>query len=246
MHIYKSRFLVRGEVWFDREPDQTPVDWIFYRQRSRPVPGARWRYYYTILVDLDRSHVALQQQLNNSTAYNIRRARDRDRIICEGANSVSSEMLDGFEGPYNRFAVNKGLPPLDRPFLDQLAKEGFLELSFAKDPEGKPLAYHAYYRDSDRSCLLHTFSLYRTLADSTDRNALARANRYLFWCDMLRHKEQGLKIFDFGGGTPGPPITISSRSTALKRDSAGRWCVSITASKFDLSRVGRCSPPRRC
>ncbi|HOX57026.1 MAG TPA: hypothetical protein P5205_00425 [Candidatus Paceibacterota bacterium] len=203
MHIYKSRFLVRGEVWFEHEPDSTPVDWIFYHQRSRPVPGARWKYFYTIVLDLGLSPEVLRRGLNNSTAYHIRRARDRDRIVCERANPVSREMLDAFEAAYHRFAGIKGLPPLDRQWLDQLASDGFLELSLARDPEGKPLAYHAYYIDSDRSCLLHTFSLHQELADSAARNAIGRANRYLFWCDILRHQEQGLKRFDFGGWYPG-------------------------------------------
>ncbi len=203
MHIYKSRFLVRGEVWFDHEPDQTPVDWIFYHQRRQPVPGARWKYFHTMVLDLSRSPEALLAGLNNTTAYHVRRARERDKVTCDCPSSVSRELLDQFEEAYKAFATTKGLPPLDRPFLDQLAKDGCLELSFARSSEGELLAYHSYYRDSSRSCLLQTFSLYRLVSSSTSRNALSRANRYLFWCDILRHQEQGLKIFDFGGWYPG-------------------------------------------
>jgi hypothetical protein len=203
MHIYKSRFLVRGEVWYDHEPDQTPVDWIFYRQRSRPAPGARWKYFYTVLLDLGESAEALLRQMSKSTAYKIRRARDKDGFTCECLDPVSRETLDSFEQTHNRFAAIKGISPLDRPFLDQLAKDGFLELSFARDPEGRPLVYHTYYRDADRSCLLHTVSLHQTVSDSTARNAMGRANRYLFWCDILRHQARGLKLFDFGGWYPG-------------------------------------------
>jgi len=199
MHIYKSRFLVRGEVWYDQVPDQTPVDWILYRQRSRPLPGARWTSVYTILLDLAQGPAMLLQQMHDSTAYKIRRARDKDMVNCESLHPVSRETLDGFEETYNRFAATKGLASLDRLFLDQLTKDGVLELSLAKSPEGAPLAYHAYYRNSNRSCLLHTVSLYRTLANSAARNAVGRANRYLFWTDILRHREQGLKVFDFGG-----------------------------------------------
>jgi lipid II:glycine glycyltransferase (peptidoglycan interpeptide bridge formation enzyme) len=46
-------------------------------------------------------------------------------------------------------------------------------------------------------------SLFREVADSGARNAIGRANRFLFWTEMLRCKEQGLKCFDFGGWYPG-------------------------------------------
>jgi hypothetical protein len=118
-------------------------------------------------------------------------------------NPVGRPMLDSFEETYKRFATIKGLAPLDRPFLDQMAKEGFLELSLAKAPGGEPLAYHVYYCDGDRSCLLHAVSLYQTLTNSATRNAMGRANRYLFWCDILRHRARALKAFDFGGWYPG-------------------------------------------
>ena len=203
MHIYKSHFLVRGEVWYDHEPDQTPVDWILYRQRSRPIPGARCKVFSTILLDLNQGQEVLLQQMSRSTSYGIRRACDKDKIVCQCLNPVSHEMLDSFEETYKGFAAIKGLPPLDRPFLDQLAKDSCLELSFATNPEGKSLAYHAYYRNLERSCLLHTFSLHQMLADSAARNAIGRANRYLFWCDIVRHQDKGLKYFDFGGWYPG-------------------------------------------
>jgi hypothetical protein len=31
MLVYKSRFLTRGEVWYDEEPDGVRVDWIYHR-----------------------------------------------------------------------------------------------------------------------------------------------------------------------------------------------------------------------
>lgn len=203
MHIYKSRFLVRGEVWFDQEPVQSPVDWILYRQRSRPVPDTRWKYFFTRVLDLTQSSKTLLEQMSKSTTYKIRRARDKDGIICECLNPARAEGLDTFERAYNGFAATKGLPLLDRLLLEPLAERGFLDLSVAKNPEGKPLAYHAYYEDASRSCLLHAVSLHQTVSDSTIRNAMGRANRHLFWSDIMRHQERGLKIFDFGGWYPG-------------------------------------------
>jgi hypothetical protein len=203
MHIYRSRFLLRGEVWYDGEPDNSAVDWVVYHQRPSPVPRARWRYFYTLLVDLCQNTEELLGQMSSSTAYKIRRARDRDAICCQSCDTGKPGVIDEFEQVYNRFASHKGLSMLDRAEVDQLAKAGVLEMSVAKDSGSKPLAYHAYYRGKGRSRLLHSASLYREVDDSAARNTIGRANRYLFWCDMLRHQEQGLKYFDFGGWYPG-------------------------------------------
>jgi hypothetical protein len=203
MHIHKSRFLVRGEVWYDSERSEIQVDWVLYRQRSQPVPGTKWKFFYSNLVDLIPSPEVLLSAMSTSNAYQIRRARDKDRITCECPQSVGRELLDSFTEIYKRFAAITRLPPLDRPFLDQLANDGCLEVSVAKDLSGVPLVYHVYYCGPNRCCLLHTVSLYQALSDKAARNAMGRANRYLFWSDMLRNRERGLKVFDFGGWYPG-------------------------------------------
>ena len=84
MITYKSRFLTRSEVWFDDEPGDTgSSDWILYNQRTNPVPGADCRYFYTYCIDLTPSREELLARFNKDTAYKIRRARERDKIICE-------------------------------------------------------------------------------------------------------------------------------------------------------------------
>lgn len=222
MHIYRSRFLVRGEVWFDNAADKTPVDWIFYRQRSRPVRGARCTRFETRLIDLKQDSQDLVNQMSKSTVYKIRRARDKDGIRCECLDTSRPPVLDQFELTYARFATLKSLGSLDRTLLDELAKNGFLELSVALDAGREPLAYHAYYRDAGRSCLLHAVSLYQTLSDSGARNAMGRANRYLFWCDILRHQANGLRLFDFGGWYPGTSDARLLEINRFKEDFGGK------------------------
>lgn len=201
MITYKSRFLTRGEVWFDNEPAETAksVDWILYHFRSRPLPGAQSRAFYTLLVDLTQTQEQLRAQLSDDTAYKIRRARDRDKIVCECCDARNSTVLDQFEEMHRAFATVKGLPALNRTRFERLALAGVLDISVAKDPQGKPLVFHANYCDSRRVTQLELPSLYRTLTDSAARNLSGRANRYLTWSNILRYKQQGLKFFDFGG-----------------------------------------------
>jgi hypothetical protein len=201
MITYKSRFLTRAEVWFDNEPTATAkaADCILYHLRSRPVPGAQSRSFYTLLVDLSQTQEQLRAQLNDDTAYKIRRARDRDKIICESCDPRSPAVMTGFEQMYNAFAAIKGLPPLNRLRLERMAAAGALDITAAKDPQGKILVYHANYRDERRVTQLEMPSLYRTLPQSAARNFCGRANRYLTWSNILRYKQEGLKSFDFGG-----------------------------------------------
>jgi hypothetical protein len=223
MIVYSSRFLTRGEVWYDDEPKNTRLlDWIFYSLRSNPAPGARWKYFHNYVIDLTQTTEQLLKKLNQDTAYKIRRARDRDKIICESCDPSDPAVLDRFEEMYNPFAAMKGLPPLDRARMNAMAAAGVLDLSVAKDPPGNALVYHANYRDHERATQMHLPSLYRKASDSAARNLIGRANRYLTWSDMLRYKEQGLKSFDFGGWYVGTTDQALLRINDFKRGFGGQ------------------------
>ena len=223
MIVYSSRFLTRGEVWFDDEPKHTRLpDWILYNLRSNPAPGARWRYFQNYAVDLTPSAEQLLKRLNEDTAYKIRRARDRDRIVCDCCDPRDPAVLDRFEAIYNPFAAMKGLSPLNRARTNALAAAGVLDLSVAKDQQGNALVYHANYRNRARATELHLPSLYRKASESATRNLIGRANRYLTWSDMLRYKEQGLKSFDFGGWYPGTTDQALLRINDFKRGFGGQ------------------------
>ncbi len=201
MITYRSRFLTRGEVWFDNEPDGTvrALDWLLYHQCARPLPGAQSRPFYSFVIDLTQSREELESRLQKDTAYKIRRARERDKIVCEGCDPSDPAVMAQFEQMYNSFATFKGLAPLDRARVGGLAGAGFFDLSVTRDAQGNPLVYHGNYRDPRRAAGLMLPSLYRAHSDSATRNFIGRANRYLTWSDILRYKDQGLRLFDFGG-----------------------------------------------
>jgi hypothetical protein len=199
MVVCQSRFMQRGEVWFDNEPGNSRVDWILYLQRSSAVPGSRWKYCRTLLIDLTQEPADLLDQMTKDAVYEIRRAREKDQTTCECCDVTDTGVMDDFETMYNRFAAFKRLQPLDRGRVESMAEAGVLDLSVAKDPGGKPLTYHAHCRDRQRASELFSVSLYRELTDNAARAAITRANRYLVWSDMLRFREGGIKYFDFGG-----------------------------------------------
>ena len=220
---YRSRFLTRGEVWFDNDPGETArtVDWILYRQRSHPLPGMKARNFYTLLIDLSQPYEQLQAALQKGTADKIRRARERDKIACEFLDPRDPAVMDRFERMYNAFASIKGLAPLCRSRLEAMGAAGVLEISVAKDREGNSLLYHANYRDASRVALMELPSLYRTVPDSGTRNLIGRANRYLIWTEILRAKEAGLRFLDFGGWYSGTNPAMN-KINEFKRGFGGR------------------------
>src|SRR5260221_7369339 len=194
MVTYRSRFLPGAEVWYDNETDHPPsVDWILYFRRSHPIHGATTNLIYTYAIDLTQSHDQLLVNLNKDTAYKIRRARERDHILCKCCDPRDETVINQFEQMYNAFASVKGLVPLDRERIESMAAVSVLDLSVAEDPQGNALVYHANYRDRHRATSMELPSLYRKLSDSAERNFISRANRYLTWSDILRYQDQGLK-----------------------------------------------------
>jgi hypothetical protein len=209
MIVYPSRYLMRAEVWYDSEPDDTrSVDWVLYCRRSRPVPGAKVKTVYTYAIDLKQAQDRLVANLNKDTAYKIRRAREGDKVECEVCDPRDTVVVSQFEEMYNAFAEMKGLTPLNRPRMESMAAAGVLDLSVARDPQGNPLVYHANYRDHRRATSMELPSLYRKLAGSADRNFIGRANRLLMWSDILRYKAEGLEVFDFGGWYQGSDLAM--------------------------------------
>ena len=200
MIVYKSRFLTRGEVWFDSKPgDIRSVDWILYNQCSHPIPGTQVKTFYTYAVDLTKSVDELKAGLEKDTISKIRRGRDRDKITCESYDLRDREVLDQFEQTYNTFALMKGLEPLERARMESMAAVGALDLRVARDPQGDILVYHGNYCDNGRVAGFISVSLFRKLADKAARGLIGRANRLLTWTGFLRYKELGMKWFDFGG-----------------------------------------------
>jgi len=223
MIVYRSRFLTRAEVWYDDEPKHIrSVDWILYNLRSSPVAGYKWRYFYNYCIDLTQDTELLRTRLHKDAAYKIRRACERDKTICESCDQSDPAVLDRFEEMYNSFAMMKGLSPLNRVRLNSMADAGALDMSLAKDAHGNILVSHANYRDPHRASHLHSPSLYPSLSDSAARNLIGRANRYLFWSNILRYKEQGLKWFDFGGWYPGTTDSARLNINEFKKGFGGK------------------------
>lgn len=105
---------------------------------------------------------------------------------------------------------------------------GILDLSRALDADGNVLVWHCQYGAQARIRQLHSASLFRHTPDKDRARLISRANRYHHYCDMLRFRESGYAIFDFGGWYAGKDDVESSASTSSRKASAARSFASST------------------
>src|SRR6266481_2269947 len=121
MFTYQSRFLRRGEVWFDNQPNGKRVDWIFYRNRSSPVPGARSRNFYNRLIDLSKTPEALLADMDPKTVVKIQKAAADDKLTCEWRLITNPGQIEEIELMWNQSIESKRRwGKLDRDWLAQM------------------------------------------------------------------------------------------------------------------------------
>jgi hypothetical protein len=199
MFVYRSRFLTRGEVWFDERPDGTRVDWIYHRQRSAPLAGCRWRHFYTLLTDLRQGSGELFLGIEDRTRQKIAEAQEKDGLRCERLDSKGSRVMDRLEAMWNEFARAQHTALFEREWLEQISAAGKLDVCAALDPAGTVLGYHLVFLAPKRARQLFAISPYKAVPDVAWRGAVSRANCFIHWQNFVAFKAQGIPFFDFGG-----------------------------------------------
>lgn len=193
------RFISEKEVWFDEEPEKVnDVDILYYRHWTNPNRGIECNEFYSILLDLTKEQDELWEGIGKNTRYKIRRT-EKEEFGYEFWDTNNLGILNEFFNFYNNFALQKGLPKLIKSRLTNLIDTENLDISRVKSKSGEPLVWHAHYRSKTRSFLLYSASMFRSSTDTSYRNMVGRVNRYHHWQDIVRFKNLGISIYDFGG-----------------------------------------------
>lgn len=148
--------------------------------------------FYTKIIDLKQEPAAILSATSRSTSYQIKRA------IREGVVFEPMDDIDEFLSFYNEFSRTKKLGKLT---IGDLAGWGREVLGFVAKSEEKPVAMHSYIVDSElrRARMLHSASHFRATEDTSQRNAVGRANRYLHYATIQHFGDQGFSQYDMGG-----------------------------------------------
>jgi hypothetical protein len=199
MITYKKLRVIRvTEFHFDEDPAPARADVIRYFWRSVPLPGNQCEHSHTLVLDLTSGPQILLAKMHTETRYRIRRAQ-KDNFQYDFWCSGEPVAVEQFCRFYDRFAVNKGLVPVNRQRLCALAQLGVLDLSRVSDKAGRILVWHAHYRTPGRARGIHSASLLGQATDPAFRGIIGRANCYQTWSDILRFQQQGLTLYDLGG-----------------------------------------------
>ena len=197
---YRRRGLEIGEVYFeDALPEPLPrVDLLRFLAVHEPRSERPWKRRNTLSVDMTLPEDELMRQMGKNNRYKVRRAMSRDSLEVQTLESPTPEAVVEFADYYDEFAGSKSLRPVFRPRLYAMAKSGMLVLSRASS-DGEPLVWHAYAAGSRQALLMYSASLFRRYEDSSVRNMVGRANRFLHWHDMLWCRNAGYAFYDLGG-----------------------------------------------
>lgn len=209
------------EVWFDEEPKEVNnVDVLYYHHWTNPIIGIQCSEEHTILIDLTQDQDKLWKAVGKNTRYKIRRA-EKEQTVYELWDTKNLDFLNEFFDFYDEFAMQKGLSKLNRPRLRNFMETRTLEISQSKSKDGTPLVWHAYYRDKTRSFLLYSASMFRSSTNTSYRNMIGRVNRYHHWQDILRFKNLGVSLYDFGGWYAGNKDQEKLRINQFKEEFGG-------------------------
>jgi hypothetical protein len=211
-----------GEAWFDELLDRSGLDVMFLTQYATPPPNAACAEKRTILINLSRDEETLFGDMKRDARYNIRRARDTDKIRCDCLAATDLEVQRDFCKLYDQFAADKGLHAVDPARLALMARHGVLDFSRAVAADGKVLAMHAYLVLRARARLLYSLSLFRSADETARRQMIGRANRYLHWHDLCRFKAAGLQLLDMGGWYAGQSDQGRIRINHFKEEFGGQ------------------------
>ena len=114
----------------------------------------------------------------------------------EGTSCYFHQEIEKFADFFNDFAIKKETFTTSKEKILELGDS--VKLSFAEN-NGQILAAHSYLVDKEIGIVRHLHSATKRLDEQFDRNLIGRANKYLTVKDILYFKEQGYKVFDFGG-----------------------------------------------
>jgi hypothetical protein len=185
--------------WFAHAPlatDAVRFAQYFHCESCGEVSGFRRRPKFTLVVDLAATPEAILASFSESTRYKVKRGA-RDEIGMEVETDI---------GRYCEF-LNAAADTKQRGHVDPATLAPYWNNMIATKAvaSGEPLAMHGHLFDaqSGRAVLYHSASLFRLKGDSQQRNRIGRANRWLHYHEMLKFKDMGASVYDFGGYAKG-------------------------------------------
>ena len=185
LKVYESWFTYKFKIW-----DIFSLNAFFHlKNKTKWIPGIR-NDSHTLELDLEQGVEVITSNFSKQIRQQIKIAEN------EGTHCYFHAQVDEFVNFFNDFAVKKDTWTTSKKRIEEMKDS--IKLSFAVN-SGQILAAHSYLVDKEAGIVWHLHSATKRLDETFDRNLIGRANKYLTVTDIFYFKENGLKIFDFGG-----------------------------------------------
>lgn len=162
--------------------------------------SGRCQPFVTSVVDLHHDESIITSGFKKSTAYDVRRAKEKDLAEAAIYDAPTCAEITDFCEFFDSFASAKGIGPSNRRKLALLAEANALSIALvtAKSSSLPVLAAHAYIVAEGRARLLYSATASH-MASPSDRQLTGRANKYLHYEAVIHFKRRSLYMYDFGG-----------------------------------------------
>lgn len=210
------------DVWFDEPWSPKGSDLILFYHWKEPVNRSAQAEVHSLQIDLTEEESAIFGRFSSSTRNQVNRAK-KEGVVFESWTEPPGRIIDEFFSFFGEFERERGLGggSANSEWLRGYAAQGGILLTRASDPGGKMLVWHSYYRNQQWVRQLQSVSFFSSSQEKDERNAVARANRFLHWMDMLECRRLGISHFDFGGIYSGSSDEKLLRVNAFKQEFGG-------------------------
>lgn len=198
----RIRGIPYAQKWFARAG--APADALkvvaYYQYLGSRAPAFFVRRpFTTIHIDLSRDLDAIQENMQKTVRYKIRRA-DRESLSWDV--DIDPQEFMTFHDAFSR---EKGIEGVD---LSRIGSFGSALVLSRVTWNGRTLAQHAHVvdRSEGRARLVYSSS---GRFEGADPALAGRANRWCHWKDMLHFRGLGLRTYDLGG------IAVGTRDRTL-------------------------------
>jgi|ERR1051326_4891861 hypothetical protein len=222
MIVYSKRSVKIAELHFN-EDELVPggIDVVRFQSRPEKVAGTHTYVFHSIVTDLDGDSEQLLSRMHKSTRNLIRQAIRANDLSFELNAAPDLPLTEEFIHFFGGFAAQKHLPPINQSRVLGMQASGSLILSRVTAADGSVLVWHSYVRSGKWARMVHSASLFREAGKG--RVALiSRANRYQHWLDMVRLRDLGVELYDFGGWYTGQQDAEKLRINQFKESFGGR------------------------
>ncbi len=188
---------------------------------------------HTVENDLGPDAETILSNCSTTVRQEIRKS-EKEGVVC-----MFKQDIETFVKFYNDFASAKNIALTSKRRIDEMGANFVVSFAYLGD---ELLVAHSYLIDKEIGIARLFHSASKRFDETFNRNMIGRANKLLTYKDILHFKEQGFKIYDFGGIAKNTTDKSLAGINEFKLSFGGKEVECINYSSFGynfLKKLGR-------